>query len=309
MILEAQIYAILLLEIRMENQINVGNQNMQQMEQNEVSQTGQIQEKPKTNYLFLGKIVLVCFVVFGFGGYYLGTRSVFQNPQPVVKSPTPATTVETPSVTTPINENVNLKTYKNVQYNLAFDYPQNYVISKNQDCGNLINNQAGCLLSLTLDPTNGDDYTPKAEFWLLQGINSVNIFGQVSTISFDSQKRVWVLDNPTEVLSVWGRTKTGQEIIKSSNGGSCGSSYYYIIPKYETDEVAIFSVPQSYRLRCDNFTNDKSKETDCNNFYKSVIDQYNRGETTADTWLPENYLSSIYSEAENIVKSYREITK
>jgi len=144
----------------------------------------------------------------------------------------------------------------------------------------------------------------------LKGINSINISGQISGINFDAQKKAWVLDSPDstpQVLSVWGQTKSGQEIIKAANGGSHGSFDYYIIPNYENDEVAIFSIPGSYRLRCDNFVNDRSKETDCNNFYKSVIDQYNDGEVNADNWLPKNYLDSIYAEAENIVKSYRQI--
>lgn len=292
--------------------MNVCDQKTQQIGQNSVSQPVQIPDKPKTNYLFLGTTILVCFFVFGVGGYYLGSRSVFQKTKPVETSPTPAVTIETPSIITPANEqngNTNLKSYKNTQYGFAFDYPQNYVIFTNPDCNSLINNQAGCLLSLTLNPTNSD-YPPKAYFWLLRGINSVNISGQVSSIGFDQQKKMWVLNNPVptpEILSVWARTKSRQEIIKSSNGGSHGSSFYYIIPNYQKDEAAVFSVPQSYRLRCDNFTNDKPKETDCNNFYMSIINQYNKGQPTADTsWLPENYISSMYSEAENIVKSYTE---
>jgi len=59
----------------MENQINVGNQNTQQMGQNPVNQPVFTPEKPKTNYLLIGGIVLACFVIFGFGGYYLGKQS------------------------------------------------------------------------------------------------------------------------------------------------------------------------------------------------------------------------------------------
>jgi len=287
----------------MENQINVGNQNTQQIGQKPINQLMNIARNQKIKYLTVGLTVLVGFVFFGLGGYYLGkqssknvneTRSNQITPSPIANE-----NKETP----------NLRTYKNAQYGLEFDYPQSYTISTNPDCGSLINNQAGCLLSLTINPTN-NDYTPKAYFWLLKGINSVNIPGQVSSIRFDSQKKTWVLEqaSPTaEVLSVWDHTKSGQEIIKSSNGGSHGSSFFYIIPEYDNDEVVIFSVPQSYRLRCDNFINDQSKEADCNNFYKSVIDQYNRGEITVDTWLPENYLSSIYSEAESMIKGYRDI--
>lgn len=59
----------------MENQMNVGNQNAQQIGQNPVSQPVTSPEKPKINYLMIAGIVLVCFVIFGFGGYYLGKQS------------------------------------------------------------------------------------------------------------------------------------------------------------------------------------------------------------------------------------------
>jgi len=58
-----------------ENQINAGNQNTQQIGQNPVSQPVVTTEKPKTNYSLIGLVVLLCFVVFGFGGYYLGKQS------------------------------------------------------------------------------------------------------------------------------------------------------------------------------------------------------------------------------------------
>lgn len=59
----------------MENQMNAGNQNTQQIGKNPVSQPVLAPEKPKTNYLMIGGIVLACFVLFGFGGYYLGKQS------------------------------------------------------------------------------------------------------------------------------------------------------------------------------------------------------------------------------------------
>lgn len=289
----------------MENQISIGNQNTQQVEQNPPTQSVVLTEKPKINYLLILGVVLTCFLVFGFGGYYLGKQSlkVTDEFKQIQSPPSP--------VITGGNTISNLKTYKIPQYGIEFDYPQNYTISTRSDCGLLlINNQTECLVSLTLNSTN-DNYTPKANFWFLKGINSVDIGGQTSSIIFDSQKRAWVVNYSdfTEVLPLWDKTKSGKEIIRSVNGGSHSSSYYYIIPKYDNDEVAIFSIPKSYRLRCDSFVNDKPKETDCNNFYQSVIEQYNNGEITDDTWLPENYLRAIYSEAENIVKSYREIVK
>lgn len=290
----------------MGNQIGIDNQNNNtpQMEQNSI--VAMSTKKPKTNYALIVGIALACAVFFGLGGYYFGKQSLNTSDESKQTPPTPS------SIITQGNAVLELETYKNSQYGIEFDYPQNYTVSTGSpgsDCSLVTSNQSGCLVFLTLNPT-GSDYPPKASFWFLKGINSINISGQISSINFDAQKKAWVLDSPDstpQVLSVWGQTKSGQEIIKAANGGSHGSFDYYIIPNYENDEVAIFSIPSSYRLRCDNFVNDRSKETDCNNFYKSVIDQYNNGEVNVDSWLPKNYLDSLYAEAEDIVKSYRQI--
>ena len=59
----------------MENQINVSNQSNQQTVRNPVVQPPSTTEKSKVNYLTVGLTVLVCSVIFGFGGYYLGKQS------------------------------------------------------------------------------------------------------------------------------------------------------------------------------------------------------------------------------------------
>src|SRR3990167_6074629 len=63
----------------MENKAIVDDQKVQQIGQNPVNQPGQIPEKPKVNYLLIGLIILSCFVIFGIGGYYLGTQKTTQN--------------------------------------------------------------------------------------------------------------------------------------------------------------------------------------------------------------------------------------
>lgn len=68
------------IEINMENQMNVGNQNTQKIDQNPVNQSTVLSEKLKMNYLLIGGVVLACFVVFGFGGYYLGKQSSTYQP-------------------------------------------------------------------------------------------------------------------------------------------------------------------------------------------------------------------------------------
>lgn len=63
----------------MENQINMGDKNTQQIGQNNVSQPLTTPEKPKINYLVIGGVILTCLVIFGFGGYYLGKQSSSKN--------------------------------------------------------------------------------------------------------------------------------------------------------------------------------------------------------------------------------------
>ncbi len=81
----------------MENQINVGGQNDQQVGQNPFNQPAQYQEKPKLNYLMIGLIVLFCFLIFGLGGYYLGTQT--QNKPSSSDSILPTRTVTSPTLT------------------------------------------------------------------------------------------------------------------------------------------------------------------------------------------------------------------
>lgn len=110
--------------------MNVGNQNTQQIGQNPVNQPVMTQEKPKVNYLLVGGIVLACFVVFGFGGYYLGKQSI--NVQPS----TTTTKNNNPQVIIPTNTPIPTqnpisawKTYTDPNKIYEFKYPPNYSLS------------------------------------------------------------------------------------------------------------------------------------------------------------------------------------
>jgi len=88
----------------MANQVNMIDQNAQQIGQNPVNQPVQIPEKPKTNYLVIGLVVLTCFVVFGLGGYYLGkqTQNTTTNNNNLLPTPiatTSPTTTQLPTTT------------------------------------------------------------------------------------------------------------------------------------------------------------------------------------------------------------------
>lgn len=88
----------------MENQINIDDQNAQQIGQNPVNQPTQIPEKSRTNYLVIGLVVLICFAVFGLGGYYLGkqTQNTTTNNNNLLSTPIAKispTTTELPTAT------------------------------------------------------------------------------------------------------------------------------------------------------------------------------------------------------------------
>ncbi len=101
----------------MENQINVVDQNTQQMGQNPINQPVVSPEKPKLNYLMIAGIILGCFVVFGFGGYYLGKQSSNSEPYSSgIQDPTGTTTnLETNSPTSsPIPTNSEARPNTNI---------------------------------------------------------------------------------------------------------------------------------------------------------------------------------------------------
>jgi len=62
----------------MENQVNVGDQNTQPVGQNLTSQPVLVLDKPKTNPTAIIAVAIVCSLVFGFGGYFLGKQSSIQ---------------------------------------------------------------------------------------------------------------------------------------------------------------------------------------------------------------------------------------
>lgn len=100
------------LETNMENQVNVGDQNTQQIGQNPVAQPT-VLDKPKANFAVVFAVALVCSVVFGVGGYFLGMKSSksTQNNESAQAQPTAIPTSNVNLTPTPTMEKSNLKTY------------------------------------------------------------------------------------------------------------------------------------------------------------------------------------------------------
>jgi len=112
----------------MENQVNIGNQNKQQVGQNLINQpsVNPLREKPKVDYLMIAGVVLACCVIFGFGGYFLGTMKF--STKNSVSEPSLTETSLSPSNTPASDETVNWKLYSNTAFNYSLKHPMNWQI-------------------------------------------------------------------------------------------------------------------------------------------------------------------------------------
>jgi hypothetical protein len=261
--------------------------------------------------LSLGIFTIVLFIstmILAYQNLQLRHQTASRQTSPpavVVVSPTPKS-VQT--AVPPTGWNI----YMDNQLNYTFNYPSAYTLTGITDVSSdrsVTDTAASVLQIQKITPKNSDAYTPTARFYFIKGINTVNLTGQVEDIKFNPQKNAWVDENPDgeTILPVWAYTKNGSEIIKGTNGGSEGSSYYYVIPDYQHDTAAIFLIPQSYRIRCDSLSG--SVQTACTNFYTSVIKKYNNGQTIMDTWLPETYIQSLYTGAESMISGFEFISR
>ena len=115
----------------MENQVNTTEQNIPQVGQNLVSQPAPILDKPKTNLVAIIVVAIVCSLVFGFGGYFLGKQS--SNPQyvnnevqtnptatPYLNNPTNVPTTQTSTLPTASS---NKESCKSVNLGISFVLP------------------------------------------------------------------------------------------------------------------------------------------------------------------------------------------
>lgn len=69
----------------------------------QINQQGSLEKKPKVTYLLITGIVLVCAIVFGFGGYYMGKQSSQpkSNIDKQANQPIPTSVLELKTKTTP----------------------------------------------------------------------------------------------------------------------------------------------------------------------------------------------------------------
>lgn len=132
----------------MENQLNVGNQNTQQISQNPVNQQLNTQEK-KTNFGVPVGTILVCFIIFGFGGYYLGQNTLNR---PKLTSITQNQPTNVPLSLPTIDQTVSWKTYVNNKFAFEIKYPQNWISISEGPNATMLDLRAGKQISGTVQP-------------------------------------------------------------------------------------------------------------------------------------------------------------
>lgn len=139
----ARKYDNIFLEIRMKNQINVSDRDTKQKAQYNEDQPVISPEKPKANHLLIGVIILVCFVVFGFGAHYLEkqvNKNLATNNQLVVE-PTKASNQQQNNpaiVPSSPGSNTNLKTYTNTKYNYQLQYPSGWSVTEQSGTNEIV---------------------------------------------------------------------------------------------------------------------------------------------------------------------------
>lgn len=88
-----------------------------------------IPDKPKVNYMILGIVVSVCFLIIGFGGYYLGlhssySKSIVTNRPNQIYPTSPLNQNGSNTMVSPNTDlNNNWKTYSNSSLGIQFEYP------------------------------------------------------------------------------------------------------------------------------------------------------------------------------------------
>lgn len=208
----------------MEKQINVGNQNTQQVGQNPVNRPEQIPEKPKINYLITGVVVLVCFILFGFGGYSLGRQSgQTQNTTAVNNAvlPTPNVTNSPTPQTKPEDTKVDWKTYTNTKYGFSFKYPSAWNTNVPSFEGKHESNKT----LLRVDVTNSLDFKNAALLGNKKDVLSVSIsvWDNENTKPFESVLAEWdnFFQNPkpnsTSIKEISQIKWTRRELINASD--------------------------------------------------------------------------------------------
>lgn len=110
-----------------------------QIGQNSVNQPVSAPEKPKTNYVVIGAVVLASFIIFGFGGYSLGKQSAISlkpmgNKNQIIPSVVPQASSPIPIINpslSPTNANIpGWKNYTISSVNLSFSIPGNWAATQ-----------------------------------------------------------------------------------------------------------------------------------------------------------------------------------
>ena len=111
------------------------------------------QNTSKTNYLHIAGIIVICSLIFGIIGYFLGRQSVINRNlsqiQITIPSPTSAPQILYDTTS-------NWKTYKNATYNLSLMFPPDYSLTESTQ--NQIQSKLLSVIIKNINPTPGGGY-------------------------------------------------------------------------------------------------------------------------------------------------------
>lgn len=239
----------------MENQSNTATESVPQVDQNPVVQPV---ATAKTNYLTIGGVALICSLIFGVGGYYLGKQSLNS---PYVNSEVQANPTTTPkafietSSTPPSVDNSNQKNIYSNQY-FSFEYPKSWQIDNNI----IYEHRSSCdpETSRCLNEKNIVDIRSNLT-QIYQGYTNPQWFNKIASLNSP-----WEIDRDVFTKLASEQTQSGKAylIFKQGPSASFEGEPLTLIIGYVLSENNI------YELRLSRF----SSETDAVKLLKSMIE-------------------------------------
>jgi len=258
----------------MENQINVGDQNTQQIRQNPTGQPMIPPERPRMNFLAISGIVLTCFVIFGFCGYFIGTKQLLTK-KSVTESNSPKPSPLAQVSNTPVpDETLNWKTYTNDKYGYSIKYPENWSVTRDE-----LNQPA--FKSLVQLTSNGLTTLPN---FVVQV--STKSYSQLSTSSMKSfQMTDSISTMRSDMLTGAGNSDYFVDIIFQNSGNVFDIQASFVNPPNQNELQQFNQILSTFKITVPTTSNEENQI----GYIKSVFDKNSGKYLTIDyiQWLTQ----------------------
>ena len=190
-----------------------------------------------------------------------------------------------------LTEKVNIERDEESSNSEEFEYnfPEGFLVTK-EECNNDNNlGSADCIEVYKIVPSNFTDlekkYLLSAYLRVFEKPEGIQINGQTSHITYDSQLKKWVfVEGEQEVLPE--RIEGKRIFVETSIGGSQAGSYHIIISDSVISTLLILSIPRYQRIECD-FIEDVSEKRECESI--STLFLVDSGGMLPDSVYEEKY--------------------